>query len=921
MAPQNRPMNVLLVDAERKAVRLGEAPWVKLSNRATLWRIVSFLVRKRREAPGQGASLYELVSATYPDETLMGEAASNRIYYSLSTLRKMGLREVLARNEEGYLIPESLQIRATAPDASLVGPSMVPHQAKDRLNYALPSGLFVGRKRQLAQVDAALAQGNAVAVLLGPGGAGKTRLAKHVGFQMRHMFPGGVRLCECHMARESASLLSVMARTLNISIAADDVVAHVGEVLERRGANLLILDNVEQVVADAAQLISSLRALAPLTRFIVTSRLRLPLAEVAHVEVASLELDSALALFEARSRMVNADFAIDDHDADLVAQLINSLDRLPLALELAASCTRSLTPSQIVHRLPNHFRLLRSRTQDRPSRHTSLKTVMDWSWELASPVERVALAQCSVFRGGFTMEAAEATLELGHFEEAWTDDVIERLLDHSLIYRTDSQTDGSRFALYASVHAYVDEKLATPGALPFGLSGPDAKQDAEARHCKHFADLGSFEVLRRLHLKDGAALRLRIAQERDNLEKAIASGLAHGHDALVASAWDAVFWGLYSLRGPFEFLAHRARQLAEEMAPAHRAAVLMTLSHCLSRQGNNVEAGQVARQVLDLAPNSLDPYIQAKALSMLSRERLLTSANSDGIGLAIEAHKLFLQCDAFYEAHFEQYRVAINYYDAGRVPESEAVCRELKQRLLDHQDLRNLAALNHLQHRMAHEAGQLKEACQLLERSIELYADVGDHRNRALSLAQRAGLCSSRGEGQDDFLTWIEPALKLSEEIGSRLNMSICHIQLGTRYMELKQFSLACEHLERALHLSPTDNNKGRFLLKMKLGWSLANLGEMTRAEQFLSEAEAGLAPFPGFLCHLIIIKHDVALINGDLPSAETALEQGWKVIEELGLEANSPVTKDFQRRRDAFSALRLQHSEVGQPRSDDGSA
>ena len=169
------------------------------------------------------------------------------------------------------------------------------------------------------------------------------------------------------------------------------------------------------------------------------------------------------------------------------------LDGLPLAIELAAARIRVLSPAQLLERLADRFALLAG-ARSAADRQATLRGAIDWSWNLLLPWEQAALAQCSVFEGGFTLDAAEAVLDLS----AWTDapsivDAVQTLVDKSLL-RTWVPVDQARhaleepyFGMYLTIHEYAAEKLATSGA--------DGQRAAQERHGRYFARFGSEEHL------------------------------------------------------------------------------------------------------------------------------------------------------------------------------------------------------------------------------------------------------------------------------------------------------------------------------------------------------------------------------------------------------------------------------------------
>ena len=201
-----------------------------------------------------------------------------------------------------------------------------------------------------------------------------------------------------------------------------------------------------------------------------------------------------------------------------MAAVVRLLDGLPLAIELAAARITILAPSQLLERLKDRFRLLAG-ARGAAKRQATLKAAIDWSWDLLTAWEQAALAQCSVFEGGFTSKAAEAVLDLTPWPEAPpTIDAVQALVDKCLL-RTWVPVEQGRFdidepyfSMYVSIHEYAREKLQASGA--------DNEQHAEVRHGRYFAGFGAEEAIEALFRHGGVKRRRELTLELDNLVKA-----------------------------------------------------------------------------------------------------------------------------------------------------------------------------------------------------------------------------------------------------------------------------------------------------------------------------------------------------------------------------------------------------------------
>ncbi|GAA2585916.1 LuxR family transcriptional regulator [Dactylosporangium fulvum] len=336
---------------------------------------------------------------------------------------------------------------------------------------------FVGRRQKLADVREALG-GSRLVTLTGPGGVGKTRLALRVASEVRKAFPDGVWFVDLSDHADPALVASVAAGAIGLV----DESTHSPLVLlsshfaQRRA--LLVLDNCEHVLDASATLADHLLRAAPRLHILVTSRqvlgipaeksLQVPPLSVPGpeaVQPGDLVLSDAVALFIDRARGVLSEFVLDQRNAQAVATLCRRLDGLPLAIEMAATRLRGLSPEQIVERLDERYSLLIAGSRVSRPRQSSLQSLFDWSYELCSPSERRLWARASVFSGGFDLEAAE---EVCSGEDLPREAVLENviaLVEKSVLVR--EERDGRvRFRMIETLLEYGRRRLAESSELP-----------------------------------------------------------------------------------------------------------------------------------------------------------------------------------------------------------------------------------------------------------------------------------------------------------------------------------------------------------------------------------------------------------------------------------------------------------------------
>src|SRR5260370_12889906 len=275
-------------------------------------------------------------------------------------------------------------------------------------NLPGPLTRFVGREAELAQAAALLAQGRLL-TLIGPGGAGKTRLAVQLAGVIADQFPDGVWFVDFSPLADGKFVWDQVAMTLGVKDPGRGKTwaETLGRFLATRQA-LLVLDNCEHLVEFAAEVTNALLVAAPGLKVAATSREPLGVGgELTWPGPVLSEVDS-VELFIDRARHVRPDFSLRAEDADAVRSICRRLDGLPLAIELAAARTRALAPARIAAQLKDHFRLLPSGPRTAPARQATLRASFAWSHGLLTVVEPKLLCELSVFGGGVYLQAAPA---------------------------------------------------------------------------------------------------------------------------------------------------------------------------------------------------------------------------------------------------------------------------------------------------------------------------------------------------------------------------------------------------------------------------------------------------------------------------------------------------------------------------------
>ncbi|MFF2044537.1 BTAD domain-containing putative transcriptional regulator [Kitasatospora sp. NPDC058170] len=433
----------------------------------------------------------------------------------------------------------------------------VTAKARSRTGVPVPASSLIGRQDAVARVCALVAESRLV-TLTGPGGVGKTRLALAAAARLAEpdgpgevAFADGVRFVE--LAGDRGEVAETVATALGVRDDAarerddDTAETRLAGVLAGRRL-LLVLDNCEHVIGPVAALAGRLLRRAPGLHILATSQEPLAISGEVLDAVAPLPEAAAVELFAARASAAAPGFHLGPDNREAVALICRRLDGIPLALELAATRVRALGVHTLADRLHDRFRLLNQVRRDAPARQRTLRAMIDWSWELLSPLEQTVLRRLAVFSGGFTLEDAEyicATADAPATEGPAPDtapdaaevlDAVIRLVDRSLVV-ADEDGGGTRYRMLESVAAYSLERLDEAGETG----------RTRTRHARHYTGLAE-RAAPRLHGREQRAWLRRLDRETPNLRAALDHATATGAAGLGLRLTVALTW-YWQLRG------------------------------------------------------------------------------------------------------------------------------------------------------------------------------------------------------------------------------------------------------------------------------------------------------------------------------------------------------------------------------------
>jgi predicted ATPase/DNA-binding SARP family transcriptional activator len=750
----------------------------------------------------------------------------------------------------------AVQRAILAQDSSVAAP--VPRRPREVSNLPAQLTPLIGRDDAVTDLTGSVPAGR-LTTLTGPGGVGKTTLALEVGRRLRERFPSGAWLVELAGIERSggrdsaAAVAELVLSTLGIRQLSDapgsGPVARLADAL-REARTLLILDNCEQVVGSAAELVDRLLRGAPDVTVLATSREPLGLAGETvwtvppltvpeprdQTDIEAVRRAPAVRLFVARARAADRAFDLDTWNAPMVGSLCRRLDGIPLALELAATRVATLGVAEVLARLGDRFRLLSASRRDAPARHATLEAVIEWSWELLTPDERAVLRGLAGHVDGCALAAAEATCAGADVQPGSVADVLGRLVERSLVTVVHGR-GGTRYRLLESVGAYAAARSAE--------AGESAGQ--RVRHRAYYA-----ELVARARLTDAgqAVWFARLDEEAANIRAAIESAVADGaaDDALAVVATMSWFWHLRGRVGEARGLIDLALGVPGATAGVARAECLTWQAVFAAMQGDVADL-PVRRAAALAAFDAVDePVTRARASSHLGLVTLDTGDAATGEAL------LTAGCAAS-AAHGDTWGEALALVSLAKI---------------------------------AQIGGELAELDRTAGRADRLFAELGDRWGRCAAAAWLGALAEMTGDlerAREINEAGLRDAAELSlwPTVAERLGwLGWLAVQRGdlaeARRLGTEAHALAVEQGSTVLDVFAT----------MVIGFAARRAGDLDEAQRQLGRLrdEAGAAAEPAVYLPVVLVElGHAAQLRGDpagaLAAHVTALD--------LALEHNYP--------------------------------
>lgn len=768
---------------------------------------------------------------------------------------------------------------------------------KLKTNLRAATNRFVGRTQELSRLEELFARGERAVTVFGPGGTGKTRLAEAFAQRAQAEFcasgAGGVWFCELASVRSLDGVCSALARALSIppsaTTSAGDAVARLGSAIAARGPIVVVFDNFEHLVDAAAEAVAVWLGAAPDLRVMATSQAQLHIEGEVRFELGPLELPGesvpgesgdiaqapAVQLFVDRVQRLDNSFELSTGNQTAVATLVRRLEGIPLAIELAASRVELFGVQGLIDQLDQRLDMLARPQRAGPDRHCTLRTAIEWSWDLLNAQERRVLTHCAVFRGGFTAQAAAEVLAVPN-----TIDLVQSLRGKSLLRRylpTSAATP--RFSMYEAVRAFAAEQLS---AL-----APEEQAALHGRH-RDFFLTQSEAWANKVDGSQGASALSQLELEADNLlaihERSLAQLESDDSAASTTVRCVLVLDSVTSVRG--------------SLAP--RLAVL-------------------DRTLANINETRISPNLFIRALRVRGKTQLLLGNNAAGLrdldramGLA-DQHDM----DALHGALLGD--LGVHHHQRREMP----TARVLYERALGHAEVANDRGL---QGRIRGNLGALHHDVQRYEdarvcyhEALALLQDIGAVRLEAIHVANLGVLEQERGElalARGHF----EAAKDLLEARGDRRLLALVVGNVGNLDHEEHNREAARSCHEQALSLlREVGDRRNESLCLGRLARANASMGWLDDARSCIAAADRLIGRYNDALVSaaidvdrgfLAVAEARRAQAKGDVVEADRHLT-GAKERIARALRASSGELSWAEQSDDIRTAIRILKAEL----------
>lgn len=692
---------------------------------------------------------------------------------------------------------------------------------------------FVGRDSDMAALRDDLGRSRLV-TLLGPGGAGKTRLSQETAEAAAEGWPDGVWLAELAPVDDPDSVPEAVLSALG---ARETVLRGAGaeelRATDRTGADplvrlteycaprrmLLLLDNCEHVIGAAATLADRLLAHCPQLTVLATSREPLGVPGEFVRPVDPLPDPMALRLLAERGAAARPGFRTDADEATAAAcaEICRRLDGLPLAIELAAARLRMLTPRQIADRLDDRFRLLTGGSRTVLPRQQTLRAVVDWSWDLLDAAERAVLRRLSVFAGGCSLTAAEEVCALSAPDDGVAVDPLDvaallgSLVDKSLVVAAPGDDEEMRYRLLETVGEYAAERLDEAGE----------RDAAERRHLVHYRELARITGPRMRGVGQREAIAV-FQREYENIRTALRHAVAarEEHEALCIVLSMAWYWMLRDLRSDARQWSELASSLGPDpfAPPGVRAPALVEGATDRPPPMDDEQLAEARRGVALIQLSGVDNAISEWSTPEgKARLKIITDTYRPGMPQTCRMPGTFWLFAVMLTGDMDRlFAVLDETVRASRVHGGEW---ELGSALHTRANL------------LSNRPERVADARADAEESLEIYTRLGDDWGAAEAL-------SARGEANEragDFLAALDDyraAVEYAQKIGAQSQAALLRARYAGVLIELERLPEAEAILRDVTENGRQSGHEATPMARMHLGFVLGLQGRVDEARR-----------------------------------------------------------------------------------------
>jgi predicted ATPase/class 3 adenylate cyclase/tetratricopeptide (TPR) repeat protein len=656
-----------------------------------------------------------------------------------------------------------------------------PLKTLDSRPNNLPAQLtpLIGREKEGAAVQNLLQREDVrLVTLTGPGGTGKTRLGLQVAAEISDLFPDGVYFVNLAPLSDPTLVVSTIAQTLDLKETGEQALLDLLKEYLRDKHILLLLDNFEQVVSAALQVVDLLATCAKL-KVIVTSRAVLLVRGEHEFPVSSLTVPDpthlpdlvtlshyeAVELFVSRAQAVKPEFQLSETNVPVIAEICSRLDGLPLAIELAAARIKLLPPQALLARLGQRLAVLTGGPRDAPARQQTLRNTIAWSYNLLEAQEQRLFRRLAVFVGGCTLEATETVctvLETSTPTISMLDSVAS-LIDKSILQQTEQEGEQPRLVMLETIREYGLEALETSEEM-------EVTRQAHATYYLVIAEKAEPE----LGGPQQAVWLERLEREHDNLRAALQWGLVPGEDGhrreMAARLGGALrqFWIVHGHLSEGRNFLERALVESKGVSASVQVKAFVTAANLANHQSDNDRTEALAQKSRALYQALGDTQGIALSLRLLAgvagRSGTLPAART----LNAEALALFREVGDKEGAASSLHNMGLLALAQGEFAEARAL---LEESLALHREVGNKAGMAHALWALASALfdfqGSPSTIHALLEESLALSGEVGDKEASGSSFSLSGKLALSQGDSAT-ARRLLEKSVVINREIGNR---------------------------------------------------------------------------------------------------------------------------------------------------------